>query len=254
MINVYRCHLEAHSPIYYSTREASGMQNTADHLQNTALSYALHFAVSNYHRQSGVVTYHNDFLPLVKAGLYVTPATPRHVDFIDTSINPRPEGYWSPLKEQPAYRKDKNYPSYQTHRQIAPQSTFIFYILSLAPIDIPVWIRLGGFNASCQITVQAHAQLDLQSGTYTFKDALESNDLHMRKIISHDYVKMPPHILFRNFTATGRWYTGILPDEHGNNAPFQIPASMSYLSNPSLSHEAYIDPKLWGTEPTAQPA
>lgn len=216
-VTVQDCLLRVDSPIYYATREIGRLYETGNHLHNYALTYALGLAQSDYHIDYLSPMYQVDLLPVSERGVYVTPASPRRVSYMISSLNFGGEQSHESLKGEKG--RTGNRPSYGRIREIAPGSEFSFRVISTSAPELPRWIRMGIWMSKCEVIVEASHTLHRRHGHYVYPDALNPLDIQQQPE-SFDIVPMPPNSLIRNVTLAGEWWIG---------EALRIPADMAYL-------------------------
>ncbi len=211
---VQDCLLRADSPIYYATREVGRLYETGDHIHNFALTYALGFAQVPYHITRLQPTYQQDLAAVTAQGIYVTPATPRHVTHMISTIK-----FGSECWREPERNTNKNYPNYGRIKEIAPGSEFTFCVVSTMPVTLPRWIRLGIWLGKCEVIMQTEGTVTERQKSDIYPNALNPLDLES-PAANYDIVPMPPNSLIRNVRYAGHWLVG----DH-----VRIPANMAYL-------------------------
>ncbi|MCP4367196.1 MAG: type I-D CRISPR-associated protein Cas5/Csc1, partial [Deltaproteobacteria bacterium] len=138
MMHIYHCTLQLHDVVFYATREMGRLYETGKYLHNFALSYALQLIQSEYYIAEQVPRYQEDLGTLNQQGIYVTPAKPLHCDFLLHTFKLANDWYHVEMG-----KPKKNIPNYGRAKELAPESTFLFYVLSEKSLTLPRWIRLG---------------------------------------------------------------------------------------------------------------
>jgi len=225
-VYIQQCILRADGPIYYATREVGRLYETGDHLHNYALTYALGFAQSAYHVDSLNPAYTEQLSTATARGIYVTPGTPHRVTHMISSLKFGGETW----HEDTAKKKTGNYPRYGRIKEIAPGSTFDFYVLSPEPLWLPHWVRVGIWMTKCEITIEAAGYVE-ESHT----DALQSCPVALNPLdlvadpYNFDIVPMPPNSLIRHAQIGGNWLIGSIPTIEGNLHKVRLPGEMRYM-------------------------
>lgn len=204
-MQLLRCTLTLQESVYYATREMGTLYETGSHLHNYALSYALfndtHIRGA-YFCSSYRPSYAVDLARLTEAGIYVTPALPLHVDYLLAT--------WK-IGQVSYYRKSeqfggRNYPAnIGRAKELAPESTFVCYVLSERPVALPRWIRLGKWHSKALVEV-AEVAATQRSGDYVAACALNPLDVPAGALRAFDIVSMPPSSLVANARCAGDHY------------------------------------------------
>ncbi|GIK65477.1 MAG: hypothetical protein BroJett018_32710 [Chloroflexota bacterium] len=233
-LHIQDCRLRTDSPIYYATREVGRLYETGDHLHNFALTYALGLVSEppSYHVYWSEPTYERDFAPLTEQGVYVTPASPRRVNHMISSLKFGGETWQETVFDK---RETGNRPNYGRIKEIAPDSWFAFRVISPEPLRLPRWIRLGIWLGKCEVMVRGIGTLSVKHEIHTFEDALNPLDLKTMPD-SYDIVPMPPNSLIKNATLTGDWLTGTLYlTSNQATETIHLPAHMAYFQKVSAN-------------------
>jgi CRISPR-associated protein Csc1 len=226
-VYVQQCVLRADGPIYYATREVGRLYETGDHLHNYALTYALGLAQSAYHVDSLQPSYQEHLSEVSARGIYVTPGTPRRITHMISSLKFGKETW----HEDPGAKKTGNYPRYGRVKEIAPNSEFVFHVLSPAPIPLPRWVRVGIWMTKCEITIEAAGQISEAAPPLQPIVATALNPLDLTTEASaFDIIPMPPNSLIRFAVMSGAWLRGKVPDGRGQQVSIDLPAGMRYLA------------------------
>ena len=229
MTHIYRCELELHDSLYFATREIGRLYETEAIVHNYALCYALGLVDSDryntqvpeeheyrYFCREQVPMYEEHLSKLNEVGIYVTPARSlQHTSVLHT---------WKYANNNYHVEMEKtktNIPSFGRAKEIAPESTFEFFILSQNPLPKPSkWIRLGKWMSKAELTVKALDKAKQGNGDFIFPYPLNPLDvMFTHQVLSYDTVNMPPVSLIRNVSMNGHFY-----DVDG----FKIPARMEY--------------------------
>lgn len=222
-----RYHLTLHDTLYYATREMGRLYETERIIHNWALTYALglvHEALQRagsegtpYFSPVQVPRYREE-LPLVnQLGVYVTPARPLSVDFALHTFK-----LANNRTHQHMEKPRTNKPTYGRAKELAPESTFEFFVLGKPPKPLPRWIRLGLWMSKAQVEMVGEP-MDLMPSSGKFVCSVPMNPLDMPEMPTlHDLIAMPPVSLVLNARMEGRFV------EIGQG--LQLPADARYLS------------------------
>lgn len=219
-MQILDCLLRVDSPIYYATREVGRLYETGDHLHNYALTYALGLVKNPYHTTATRPTYKADFAPLIEQGIYVTPAAPQDVSHMVSQIKFGSESLHENIGGE---RKKGNYPNFGRIKEIAPMSTFRFFVLTSVSLTLPRWIRLGIWMSKCEVVVQRVLSPTISHSGGTVVAALNPLDLPALPN-SYDIVPMPPNSLIRNAAYDGEAWIA-----NDGLRDIRLPTQMRYL-------------------------
>jgi len=111
-------------------------------------------------------------------------------------------------------------------KELAPDSTFEFFVLSPTPLQLPRWIRLGKWMAKAQVTVLAQTSVKVKAGSERVHGALNPLDLP-QKPETCNVVAMAPVSLITNVHIDGEYYEGKV-DGPEYTATIRLPAGMRY--------------------------
>jgi CRISPR-associated protein Csc1 len=218
-MHIYRLCLTLQDPLYFATRELGRLYVTEHYLHNYALTYALGFAKSSYHDMEHIPHYEEDIAPLNQQenSIYVTPA--RAIDFNYVTHTYK----WANLNYHVEMEQiSKNIPTYGRIRELAPESSFEFFILAKKPLlRIPKWIRLGKWMSKADLRIIQELDVSVpKNGDFTVYHPLNPLDvMFTHQVLSYDTVNMPPVSLIRNVSMNGHFY---------DVDDFKIPARMEY--------------------------
>ena len=107
-------------------------------------------------------------------------------------------------------------------KELAPQSTFEFFVLSEKQITLPRWIRLGKWMAKAHVEIVAHNQAQRKNGAYHASGVLNPLDLAQMPE-NCNIVAMAPASLITNVTAAGEHYEYTYEDRK-----MYLPVDMQY--------------------------
>lgn len=184
--HVYQLRITLGDGVYHATRELGRSYQTGEYLHNYALTYALGFAVADYHDAAQVPRYRDHLGPLRERGLYVTPARPERVRFANHTFK-----FADTRNHVQMLPSSVNVPSYGRARELAPESRFTAYLLCREePRKLPHWIRLGKWFGKAAVEAR---QMDVSEGEglFTAHHPLNPLDTELRPTL-FDLVNMPP--------------------------------------------------------------
>lgn len=216
------CQLSLHDYLFYATREMGRLYETETYLHNYGLSYALGLVKSPFANLSQVPHYREDLAAMNEQGVYVTPAHPLHYSFAFHTFKMANVDYYNFTPQV-----SSNQVVFGRAKELAPESTFEFYVLSEREPMLPRWIRLGKWMAKARVDIVACKQADVKEGSYRVSGAL--NPLDLTTVPSHcNIVSMAPASLLTDVYHAGEYYT-ISLNEQKKTAPVCLPAAMRYL-------------------------
>lgn len=217
MAIVYRCHLELHDSLYFATREIGRLYETEPVLHNYGLCYALGLVDSDrysttvaeehsyrYFCPEQVPKYEEHLTSLNQQGIYVTPARAvNHATVLNTWKYANNNYHVEMEKTQ------KNIPSFGRAKEIAPESQFEFFIISVKPLKLPQWIRLGKWMSKAEVMTEELPKVKKhQEDEFTFPYPLNPLDVMLtNQVFSYDTINMPPVSLIRNVRMKGEYYS-----------------------------------------------
>jgi CRISPR-associated protein Csc1 len=209
-MHIIRCRLILHDTVFYATREMGTLYETERYIHNYALSYALfNNAIIRvpYFCASYKPNYPGDLGKLNAAGIYVTPARPLHWDYVLTTWKMAQVAYY----RKPERFGGKNYPrNIGRAKELAPESTFEFFVLGATPVKLPHWIRLGKWMSKAEVQIIWQGHPAKKSGHFITTHPLNPLDVPGQLTI-FDLISMPPVSLVANLRSEGEYYE--LPDK-----------------------------------------
>jgi len=220
-MHIYCCHLQLHDVVFFATREMGRLYETEKYFHNFALTYALQFIQTEYHIAESVPNYQNELCNLNQQGIYVTPAKPIQCDFLIHTFKLAKTWYHVEMG-----KPKKNIPGYGRAKELAPESTFHFFILSQDALTIPKWIRLGKWMGKASIEVQEAQEIKEKIGNCTVTHPLNPLDLPFQPD-RYDLISMPPVSLLNNVRFEGEYYQIKL--NRDNKSSFHLPKGMKYF-------------------------
>src|SRR5439155_23082679 len=169
-ITVY--HLTLHDYLFYASREMGRLYETEKYLHNYGLTYALGLAKAPYTNLAQVPRYQEDLDEMNRQGVYVTPAHPLHYTFSFSTFKMANVNYYSFTPQI-----SSNQVVFGRSKELAPESTFEFFVLSEGEVVLPRWIRLGKWMTKARVEVKAHGMARIKQGTFRADGALNPLDL-----------------------------------------------------------------------------
>lgn len=233
--HVYRLSITLADGVYHATRELGRSYQTGEYLHNYALTYALGYAVAEYHDAVQVPRYREHLAPLREQGLYVTPARPEKVRFVSHTFK------WADTRSHvEMVPSSVNVPSYGRARELAPESRFTAYILSRQRLKLPDevsdpqasnelklkrWIRLGKWFGKAEVEAQELC-VTSYTGAFTTAHPLNPLDTGLKPKL-FDLVNMPPVSIINNARFEGDGWA--LRWQADDKQPFlTLPADLGY--------------------------
>lgn len=217
-VTVY--HLELHDFLFYASREMGRLYETEKYLHNYGLTYALGLVKAPYANLVQVPRYQEDLQVLNEQGLYVTPAYPLHCSFAFSTFKMANVNYYNFTPQI-----SSNQVVFGRAKELAPQSTFKFFVLSASKPALPRWIRLGKWMAKAHLVVTSEKEARLKRGSYRAVGALNPLDLVLPPE-NCNIVAMAPASLLTQAYCSGDYYD--LTEEGSKSGPVGLPANMSY--------------------------
>ena len=200
---VSRCLLTLHDFTYFATREMGRLYETEKYLHNYGLTFALGLARSTYFNGEQTPKYATHLAPLNKAATYITPARPVSHDFVFHTFKMASVPYYS-ITPQTTVNKVL----YGRAKELAPESTFEFAILSADRIRLPRWIRLGKWMSKAEVRVTSEVEVEpIHSSDYISAFPLNPLDLSPEThLLTYDLISMPPVSLLDHAHLAGPHY------------------------------------------------
>jgi CRISPR-associated protein Csc1 len=205
------------------------LYETGSYLHNYALTYALFtgaliqvpYFCDNYRP-----TYAADLLQVQQQGVYITPAEPLRVEFLLVTWKMGQVTYY---RKSERFGERGNYPdNFGRAKELAPESTFQCYVLSVQPITLPRWVRLGKWHSKALVEV-AEVAVKERDGLFSAACPLNPLDVPDGMLRAFDIISMPPSSLVANARLEGRYYEV--------SAGRGIPVGLSYrvpIATPSV--------------------
>ncbi len=214
-------HLTLHDYLFYASREMGRLYETEKYLHNYGLTYALGLVKSPYTNLAQVPRYQEDLSVLNEQGVYVTPAHPLRCTFAFHTFKMANVNYYNFTPQV-----SSNQVVFGRAKELAPDSTFEFFVLSTTPIQLPRWIRLGKWMAKAQVTVVAQTSATMKTGSTRANGALNPLDVP-QKPETCNIVAMAPASLITNVHMSGEYYEGKI-ESPVYTGTIHLPAGMRY--------------------------
>jgi len=195
-----RCQLTLHDMLFYATREMGRLYETGKYLHNYGLTFALGLAPTRYFQSNQVPSYAAHLEPLNQRGLYVTPARPLRYDFVFHTFKRASVPYYT---YQP--QTTVNVPLYGRAKELAPESTFEFFVFNAEPVRLPRWIRLGKWMSKAEVEVTWQGEPPQKKGVFIANHPLNPLDVPST-LLAFDIISMPPVSLVNNARLEGTYY------------------------------------------------
>jgi CRISPR-associated protein Csc1 len=215
------CHLHLHDYLFYASREMGRLYETEKYLHNYGLTYALGLAKSPYANLAQTPHYQEDLNGLNEQGVYVTPAYPLRYTFAFHTFKMANVAYYNYTPQV-----SSNQVVFGRAKELAPESTFEFYVLSEREIKLPRWIRLGKWMAKARVEIQARGEARVKQGTFRVEGALNPLDLSLVPE-NCNIVAMAPASLITNVYCSGSYYE-LKSGEGRHEQGICLPAGMRY--------------------------
>ncbi len=215
------CHLTLHDYLFYASREMGRLYETEKYLHNYGLTYALGLAKSPYSNLAQVPRYQEDLDSINKQGVYVTPAHPLRYTFSFSTFKMANVNYYNFTPQI-----SSNQVVFGRSKELAPESTFEFFVLSGKEEVLPRWIRLGKWMAKARVDVKGQGIARAKQGTFRADGALNPLDLSLVPE-NCNIVSMAPASLITNVSCTGSYYE-LEYDHGGSKRTIRLPMEMSY--------------------------
>lgn len=194
------CHLKLHDYLFYASREMGRLYETEKYLHNYGLTYALGLVKSPYSNTTQVPRYQEDLSVLNEQGVYVTPAHPIDCTFAFHTFKMANVNYYNFTPQV-----SSNQAVFGRAKELAPQSSFEFFVLSRDALRLPRWIRLGKWMAKARVDVVGQASARITESRQRANGALNPLDLAQRPETCN-VVAMAPASLITNVHMSGEHY------------------------------------------------
>ena len=234
---IAHCHLMLHDNLYYASREFGRFYETEKYLHNYGLTYALGLVqpAPAYFNSSQEPRYREELQAGRVGKCYVTPAYPLYAYYSFITFKMSSVPYYSSTPKESSNRV-----VFGRAKELAPGSTFEFYILADEKRLLPMWVRLGKWMSKAELihswyTVGAeNAKIEDLKRPQLVACPINPLDIDKSRLSTFDIVVMPAASLLTNVRVTGPCCK-ITPDESSRNSKskkeaFYIPLDMSYFS------------------------
>ena len=212
------CQLKLHDFLFYASREMGRLYETEKYLHNYGLTYALGLVKSPFSNLTQIPRYQEDLAAMNEQRIYVTPAYPLQYAFAFHTFKMANVDYYNFTPQM-----SSNQVVFGRAKELAPESTFVFFVLSEQAIHLPTWIRLGKWMAKAHLVIQSQEQAQEKSGSFQASGAL--NPLDIADMPENcNIVAMAPASLLTGACYTGRYYETSGDDDHR----VRLPVAMHY--------------------------
>src|SRR5713226_2961731 len=130
------CHLHLHDYLFYASREMGRLYETEKYLLNYGLTYALGLTKAPYANLVQTPRYSEDLNAVNEQGVYVTPGYPLHYAFAFHTFKMANVQYYNFTPQV-----SSNQVVFGRTKELAPESTFEFFVLGGKEVALPHWIR-----------------------------------------------------------------------------------------------------------------
>jgi CRISPR-associated protein Csc1 len=234
-MQVIEATLTTHGKVGFASREVGRMTDTDSCILNTALHYALGLASGRYVDISHQPTYIEDTTDIVNE-VYVTPAAPARTkrgasiktEYITTNRNARSDTYATPnypATDDPTGKADKNLPTFERERALAPENVFRFYVFPYGRdateiiSDLPSYIRLGKKRGKGYVTYRI-VNGERRSGEFNLGHPLSVYDHETTPIGS---------VVMKQMQPTPVWFEAEFDTDHyAIESPFEDQPRICY--------------------------
>src|SRR5260370_18897363 len=155
------CHLTLHDYLFYASREMGRLYETEKYLHNYGLTYALGLAQSPYTNLAQVPRYQEDLDSINEQGVYITPAHPLRYTFSFSTFKMANVNYYNFTPQI-----SSNQVVFGRSKELAPESTLEFFVLSEGEMRLPRWIRLGKWMAKARVEVKTQSTAHIKHVSY----------------------------------------------------------------------------------------
>lgn len=236
------CRMVLHDNLYYASREFGRLYETEKYLHNYGLTYALGLVQPSpaYFNRSQEPHYQEELRRERVGAMYVTPARPLKVDFAFVTFKMANVPYYGNTPKE-----SKNRVLFGRAKELAPGSTFEFFLFANEQRPLPHWIRLGKWMSKAELTYQwfmigsERAKVVESKQAQIMSCPINPLDIDQKRLIAFDVVVMPPASLLTNVRMTGPCCKLLTNDDaKGKYADEKyIPLSMHYFNSESGKEE-----------------
>src|SRR5260370_9394378 len=155
------CHIQLHDCLLCALGEMGRLYETEKYLHNYGLTYALGLTKAPYANLVQTPRYSEDLNAVNEQGVYVTPAYPLRYAFAFHTFKMANVQYYNFTPQI-----SSNQVVFGRAKELVPESSFAFFVLSEREVTLPRWIRLGKCMPKPRVEmVQQGNQLEKQ-GTF----------------------------------------------------------------------------------------
>ena len=215
------CHLHLHDFLFYASREMGRLYETEKYLHNYGLTYALGLTKAPYANLAQVPRYADDLNGVNEQGIYVVPAYPLRYTYAFHTFKMANVEYYNFTPQVSSNRV-----VFGRAKELAPESSFEFFVLSQREVTLPGWIRLGKWMAKARVEVVRRGKAQEKQGRFVVTGALNPLDLALMPDTCN-IVSMAPASLITNVYCTGSYYE-LVPEEKQRGPGVCLPAGMRY--------------------------
>jgi CRISPR-associated protein Csc1 len=213
------CRLTLHDYLFYASREMGRLYETEKYLHNYGLTYALGLVKAPFTNLTQMPRYREDLVALNEQGVYVAPASPLRYAFTFHTFKMASVSYYT-LTSQIS----TNQAMFGRAKELAPESSFEFFVLSEREVVLPSWIRLGKWMAKARVEIRARGEAQVKQGEYRADGALNPLDLPLMPE-NCNIVAMAPASLVTNAWFSGSYYA-LSDDDRART--IRLPVEMIY--------------------------
>jgi CRISPR-associated protein Csc1 len=203
---IARCQMTLHDNLYYATREFGRFYETEKYLHNYGLTYALGLVqpAPPYFTRLQEPHYQEELQPDRVGDVYVTPAFPLQIEFAFITFKRATVPYYSSTPKE-----SRNRVIFGRAKELAPGSSFEFFILAEEERVLPRWIRLGKWMAKAEITSKWYRLGSEDAKVVDVKQPqrvicpINPLDIPQERLTTFDIVVMPPASLCTNARVIG---------------------------------------------------
>lgn len=203
---IARCHMTLHDNLYYASREFGRFYETEKYLHNYGLTYALGLVqpAPAYFNNLHEPRYEEELQAERVGRCYVTPAYPLRIDFSFITFKMAAVPYYSFSPKE-----SKNRVVFGRAKELAPESTFEFFVFTEERKQFPRWVRLGKWMAKAEIVYEWYTVGTEQAKVKEMKHPqliacpINPLDLPRDRLSTFNIVVMPPVSLLTNVRVVG---------------------------------------------------
>lgn len=237
-MKIYRGVVDLLDYVFYATVERGKVYETGSFIHNYALAYALGLVQGKTYTYAQTVQephYAEELTPL-NEHLYITPASSKRISHRLVQWNTLREGYAYPGKPP-----SLGYPDWGFARMLRPGCQFVFYMMVVNTVSMPVspalqglldgnsvCVRLGKFPAKARLTLQPAENIEQQHGPFKSNALLNWRDLEADPQVCDVVTASLPTRLLANVGFDNALHY----DARFGEEVVQLPAQMRFLARP----------------------